>query len=67
MSNANPFNVQTPVEPSIVVESGSGTVDFDVESSGQEPSSILVDGETGPPSINPSAEFRPPIAARFTD
>lgn len=61
--NANPFNVQTPNEP-LNVEPTIETVDF--ETSGQEPH--LIDGDTGPPSIEPPREElgRPPVASRFT-
>lgn len=56
--NANPFSVQTPEEP-LAVEPASDLVVDDETSSGQEPTIHLVDGETGPPSIEP------PVARRF--
>lgn len=56
--NSNQFNVQTPEEEVEV-------------SSGEEPKFHLVDGETGPPSIQPPSIQqtrdlpRPPVASRF--
>lgn len=49
--NNNPFNVQTQEEPAAEV--------IDEVSSGEEPKTHLIDGETGPPSI------QPPVARRF--
>ncbi|KAI6183934.1 hypothetical protein M3Y97_00542100 [Aphelenchoides bicaudatus] len=62
LMNANPFNVQTPEEPLNVEPADTENV----ESSGQEPT--LIDGDTGPPSIEPPTENlnKPPVAPRFT-